>query len=1059
MAQDQETTRSQVKKRQAPPRYKPPTATTKDTKSNADRSRSENYQNSRAGRANVRAVYEDQPVKRRSIIAHHASGPALAAVAHEHDQRLARNREIAQSQSQKDTKGDQEYFRGRKAQKKASQDARSHAELVDLARNILRAHAANPLPGVSGDTKSNLELATADAYKVSSDYSKALRDAQVAHGNYLEAQAQEAKRAENEKYSGSPGRLISGFIHMKGPVADTIKGAETIAGKAAPLVAGTAFPAITAGLLGIDKATGSHTLDAAGKIISNTGKEFVDIPANAVPSLYYALGPLAAGAVSGDSRKLGKGGGETLHRLEEPYKNLAKHPGKTFTEHPLSTALMVAGPIKAADRLAGRIEQGAYPHIERTPGKTKVTKVLTDEAQKHIASLEEGIKVNKSIGNHALADDLQRQIDTIKAHEGAPVYKNVTTKTKGSRKLTSVPSRPYQHIEMKLPGTAAKQVVLPRQGAFAYRLQKSRHKDVTRMSDNEIGRRADETFYTSVNQSRQDAYDAIANHQHKHPDATPKELEKVAKEQLQKSREFYRDQSALDMALRDSNGRPRVFHGGKFDDASKFIEKWGRNLVNQGRDVHLADYTHNDKQLKGVYHSKDAQTLAPYVLKTGPNKGKTILAPKIAIDRLRDHDSYLHQTTTSAILQGVSGTFRRTVLPFSPKWLANNYTEAAMRGAINGVGPASGKAGHSFYNNLSEAGKKEFDQLVKSVGHGGMQRQLLQEGTTWEEKLAETTHWKAGQRLTSFGQKSGPKAAMHLFDTLTDISFHHLNGHMENVVHAGMAGRVLRRHPLMTEKVLKVTHAAMNPEGKSAVEQRNNIIALGREVDRMFGKYGKFSPGMRRSVATWTPFIPWTMNAIHFITQHLPNDHPLVTSLIATAHQASQEWRNEHGLSYFVDGKLPPFLQGALPGSNGSHWMIFSQGTPFSVGGDPTGTIANNFNPLGSTIQANLEGLDWKGDKLKNDSPGHRLETAILSFLEGTTPVGYAVGRVAGRAGSEPNENLKNWANPFHPIKGKDAKKGKTKKSGGLFGGGKGKGSTSLFHSTGSGGTPSLFGG
>jgi hypothetical protein len=111
------------------------------------------------------------------------------------------------------------------------------------------------------------------------------------------------------------------------------------------------------------------------------------------------------------------------------------------------------------------------------------------------------------------------------------------------------------------------------------------------------------------------------------------------------------------------------------------------------------------------------------------HKGKTILAPKIAIDQLALHDSYLDQTTTSAILQGVGGAFRRTVLPFSPKWLANNYTEAALRGAINGVGPTSAKAASAFYKGLSESGKKEYDQLVKSAGHGGMQRQLLQEGT------------------------------------------------------------------------------------------------------------------------------------------------------------------------------------------------------------------------------------------------------------------------------------------------------------------------------------------
>jgi hypothetical protein len=831
-----------------------------------------------------------------------------------------------------------------------------HQHLVKIARRVIQAHRNAP-SHPSGDTKGDLDRAAGDYYRATSNtFRNNIEESRVAHLDYLKAM----NDRENAKYSGSPGRLISGFINMKGPVAESIGAGAAAVGKATPFVAAAAAPAITGTLAGIDAATGAHTLNKAKEIVGNAGKELVDIPANVVPSAVYALGPLAAGALSGNSKKLGKGGAESGRRLTQGYVNLAKHPVKTAVNNPLSTVLMVGGLAKGADRLVGRAEQGAYPKVIRN--------------------------------------------------------------AEAKLRVSSQPSRPYPHIEVKLPGTAAKQVVLPRQGALAYRLQKTRYKNVTRMSDKAINRRVDETHYVGINQARQDAYDAIANHQHNNPNATPKELEEVAKVQLKKSRDFYRDQSALDMAVRNSsNGLPRYFHGGKFDDARKAIEKFGQKLIDQGAKADIQTYTHGDKELKGIYHSDDVQTLAPYVLKTGPHKGKTILAPKIAIDQLALHDSYLDQTTTSAILQGVGGAFRRTVLPFSPKWLANNYTEAALRGAINGVGPTSAKAASTFYKGLSESGKKEYDQLVKSAGHGGMQRQLLQEGTKWEEKLAETAHWKFGRDLTKFGQMKGPKAAQYLFDKWTDISFHHLNGHMENAVHSAMAGRVLRRHPLMTQRTLELTHQAMKPEGKSRVEQRNNLIALGREVDRMFGKYGKFSPAMRRSIATWTPFIPWTLNAVHFITQHLPNDHPVVTSLIASSHQASQEWRNKHGLSNFIDGKLPPFLQGAVPGSNGSHWMIFSQGTPFSVAGDPTGTLANNFNPLGSTIAANLEGFDWKGAKLKNDGPYVRLETAILSALEGTTPIGYAANRVTGGSGGT-NDNLKNWANPFHPVKGKEPK-------------------------------------
>lgn len=833
---------------------------------------------------------------------------------------------------------------------------KDHAELVKLARTIISAHASIPSPGVAGDTKGDFERLTADAYKISNAYQNALSDAHESQGKHLEQQAAEAKKAENDKYGGSVPKLALGFINMKGPVADIESAAASAVGKAAPYIAASTMPAVTGLLAGVDKVTGAHSLKTAGKIVENAGKELVDLPANAIPSLYYAAKPavegLAARAGNPNSPQASQGLRETGRRLTEPYVNLAKHPGKSITEHPLSTALMVAGPLKAADRVAGRIEQQAIP----------------------------GMK----------------------------------------------PRKPYTPVEQKLPGTSAKNIILPRQGAIASRVQK-RTKAAPRMSDWEIARRTDEMFYHTVHQSRQDAYAAIKNAKAKGITDETK-LQEIGRNQLDVSKDHYRDESVKDVALRDKAGRLRTFHflEGK-DGASKAIERWGQNMINQGRNAVMTEYKHGGEKgrtYKGA-RGEDVQTLVPRQLKTGPSKGKYVLIPKIAADQIAQHDSYLAQTPLSAVGQAVGGTFRRTVLPFSPKWLNNNYTEAALRSAVNTVGPLSYKEGNKVFHNLSPAQVGEWNNLVKSVGHGGMQRQLLQEGTTFAQRLEHSKYENIGNAITKFGQHPGPKTIAKVFDKYTDIVFSQLNGRMENAVHMGMAGKVLRRHPLMSQKIVDLTAKAMkDPDGPATVEARNNLISLGREVDRMFGKYGKFSPALRRSVATWTPFIPWSLNAVHFITQHLPRDHPVVTALIADAHQASQEWRNRHGLGYFVDGKLPPFLQGGIPGGNGSHWMVFSQGTPFAAAGDPTGTAARGFNPLGQTILNNLSGLDWKGDKLKNDNPGVRMEQAILSLLEATTPIGYAANRLTSGQ-SNTSENLMKWVQPYHPVKGKEPKNSK----------------------------------
>lgn len=843
---------------------------------------------------------------------------------------------------------------------------KDHVELVKLARRIISAHANARTPGVTGDTKGNLEGLTADAYKTSNTFANALSDSHDAAGKYLEHLAQMNKQAENDKYSGSPGKLISGFINMKGPVADIESKAASAVGKLAPNVAAAIAPAIPATLGAIDKITGAHTLKTTGKIIGNAGKELVDIPANAIPSLYYAGKPAVEGLVAKagnpNSPAASEGLKETGRRLAEPYVNLAKHPGKTLEEHPLSSALMVLGPGKALDRVAGRVEQGAIP----------------------------------------------------------------------GRK----PVSPYEHIQQKLPGTAAAKVVLPRQGALAYRIQKKMggesvtkrvmQGNPTRMPDAEIAKRTDEMFYHSLHQSRQEAYKAIQEAKNRGI-TDEKKLQKIGKDTLDAYRDVHRDRTVKDMALRDKSGRLRTFDfiDGK-NGAAKAIERWGQNMINQGRQAVMTEYQHGGAKgrvFRGA-RGKDVQTLVPRQLKTGPQRGKYVLMPKIAADQLAQHDSYLAQTPLSAVGQAVGGTFRRTVLPFSPKWLSNNYTEAALRGGINSVGPLSHAEAKGVFGQLKPTQVAEWNNLVKSVGHGGMQRQLLQEGTTFADRLEHTKYENVGKAITKFGQHPGPRTIAHVFDKYTDVVFSQLNGKMENAVHMGMAGKVLRRHPLMSQKIVDLTTKAMkNPDGPKTIEARNNLIALGREVDRMFGKYGKYSPTIRRSVATWTPFIPWSLNAVHFITQHLPNDHPVVTALIADAHQASQEWRNKHGLGYFVDGSLPTFLQGGVPGSNGSHWMIFSQGTPFAAAGDPTGTAARGFNPLGSTILNNLNGMDWKGDKFKKANPAYNTEQAILSLLEATTPIGYASSKLTS-GGDSTNENLMKWLNPYHPVKGKQPKGG-----------------------------------
>jgi hypothetical protein len=151
--------------------------------------------------------------------------------------------------------------------------------------------------------------------------------------------------------------------------------------------------------------------------------------------------------------------------------------------------------------------------------------------------------------------------------------------------------------------------------------------------------------------------------------------------------------------------------------------------------------------------------------------------------------------------------------------------------------------------------------------------------------------------------------------------------------------------------------------------------ALGREVDRMYGKYSKFSPGLKGAIAHETPFIAWYLNAVKFIYHTMPKNHPIATSVINNADVATREWRKDKGLGLFLDQHVPAFLQGSVPTSTGNLRFRY---TPFSVMGDPLGGLAGIIFPQFKSVIMNLAGLDWKGDPL----PGYDQNSIAVGGAE-----------------------------------------------------------------------------
>jgi hypothetical protein len=170
------------------------------------------------------------------------------------------------------------------------------------------------------------------------------------------------------------------------------------------------------------------------------------------------------------------------------------------------------------------------------------------------------------------------------------------------------------------------------------------------------------------------------------------------------------------------------------------------------------------------------------------------------------------------------------------------------------------------------------------------------------EQFEGTTLAPVANALGKFWRAPGPKQASELWNHWTDFMFKTVNGRFESAVQTAMLGRALKDAGLKAQE-----------DAAKGLTNTANQVRFGREVDRMFGRYGKLRPQERIAIATFTPFVMWSLNAAYFVFRTLPRDHPVATTVTAASVNATDEWRKNHGLDLFMKGALPGFLQGSVP--------------------------------------------------------------------------------------------------------------------------------------------------
>jgi hypothetical protein len=387
---------------------------------------------------------------------------------------------------------------------------------------------------------------------------------------------------------------------------------------------------------------------------------------------------------------------------------------------------------------------------------------------------------------------------------------------------------------------------------------------------------------------------------------------------------------------------------------------------------------------------KDALDAA---IKGHDGPGPWALMPEAAAARFAQHLHNLGVGPKAKALQVAGSGFRRTVLATSPTWMTGNVTEAALRSALGRAGPRSYVTGRRVVKRLEELDPNAAQQLTARATGGGhfsmADRQHIRRDSS--QFAGSTTLEPLARGLGAFWRAPGPKLLAQAWHGWTDLVFRQLNGRLESQFQTAMLGKALRDSPLMSDHLRKLSEQAID-QAAHGLRDTNEQARFAREVERMYGKYSAFSPDTRWAIATYTPFIAWTLNAVKFVTTVLPMDHPAATALIASAELQTKEWRKDHGLDLFMKGALPGFLQGSIPLSGGRHQRAPFRYTPFGAFGDPLDTAAGAVLPQFTGVLAAFKGEDWKGAKLRkpDGSPadiGDKLMAAAGSFADATVPI------------------------------------------------------------------------
>lgn len=397
-----------------------------------------------------------------------------------------------------------------------------------------------------------------------------------------------------------------------------------------------------------------------------------------------------------------------------------------------------------------------------------------------------------------------------------------------------------------------------------------------------------------------------------------------------------------------------------------------------------------------------------------------VLVPKQIIDQLQAQHAV--SGTLGKAGNVAADVFRRVVLPFSAKWLLGNVLEAGVRLAAVGAGVNSYRIGLKLLKQLDELDHEQALRVRAALtggllyGNRGLTVQRLHEH--FEGTSLETPAKVVG----TIGHLPVVHQLGQAIKGYTDGVFT-FNRFLESAAQTTALGKHAHREMTeMTGSWIKATRAqekALQDVANGLMESKN-IHDAARYIDETLGQYSRFSPGMRRFVQSYTPFLPWYVNSARWLLYTLPAKHPIKSGIYALLAQNLQaDFDANH------QGLPPGDLRGSIVTDGGKVYPINALLPVGAFGGLAGGgneqltTFVDPFFPQFKSAALAAFGLNFSGRAAKIDprdrtGPGVsiavRASMALNSLIEAFVP-GVSVAKRIREGGETGWDN----SNLIHP--------------------------------------------